>query len=238
MNLIEAKQIHKSFRGREVIKGIDMHIRRGEILAMIGPNGAGKSTTLSMLLGILHPDAGEIQRWRSDYKARIGVQLQSTPFFEGYTAEENLALFAAFYHVTLSKEQTIQKLIDCDLYDARKTPAVRLSGGQQKRLAIAITTVHNPELIVLDEPAAGLDPLARHDIRFMIRRLASQNVTVVFSLHDMEEVAKIADRVILIHQGGIVAEGKPDELLTQYQTNNLEDVYIQLTASENRRNKI
>ncbi len=236
MNLIEAKQIHKSFRGLEVIKGIDLQIRRGEILAIIGPNGAGKSTTLSMLLGILKPDAGEIHRWRTDYKAHIGAQLQSTPFFEGYTAEENLTLFAAFYHVKLTKEHIYQKLRDCDLFDVRKTPAVRLSGGQQKQLAIAITTVHNPELIVLDEPAAGLDPLARHDIRDMIRRLASQNVTVVFSSHDMEEVAKTADRVILINKGTIVAEGKPDDLLFKCQTESLEDVYIQLTASENRRN--
>ena len=238
MNLIEAKQIHKSFRGRDVIKGIDMQIRRGEVLAIIGPNGAGKSTALSMMLGIIQPDAGEIQRWRTDYKAHIGAQLQSTPFFEGYSAEENLALFAAFYHVKLSKEHIHQKLKDCDLFDARRTPAVRLSGGQQKQLAIAITTVHNPELIVLDEPAAGLDPVARHDIRSMIRRLASRNVTVVFSSHDMEEVSKIADRVILIHQGCIVTEGQPSELLSMYRTDNLEDVYIQIFANENRRSRI
>lgn len=238
MNLIEAKQIYKSFRSREVIKGIDLQIRRGEILAVIGPNGAGKSTTLSMLLGIMQPDAGEIHRWRADYKAHIGVQLQSTPFFEGYTVEENLLLFSAFYHVKLSKDKIAQTLIDCDLFDVRRTPAVRLSGGQQKRLAIAITTVHNPELIVLDEPTAGLDPVARHDIRGMIRRLNSQNVTVVFSSHDMEEVAKTADRVILVHEGVIVTEGKPNELLSKYQTETLEDVYIQLTANENRRNII
>ncbi len=235
MNLIEAKQIQKSFRTREVIKGIDLQIRRGEILAIIGPNGAGKSTTLSMLLGIMQPDAGEIHRWRADYKAHIGVQLQSTPFFEGYTAEENLLLFAAFYHVKLSKDKIAQTLKDCDLFDVRRTPAVRLSGGQQKRLAIAITTVHNPELIVLDEPTAGLDPVVRHDIRGMIRSLTSQNVTVVFSSHDMEEVAKTADRVILVHQGVIVTEGNPNELLLKHQTETLEDVYIQLTANENGR---
>lgn len=95
MLLMKATGIRKQFHNREVVRGIDVEIRQGEILALIGTNGAGKSTTLAMLLGILPPDAGTITRWRDDYKAHIGVQLQSTPFFEGYTAEENLRLFAA-----------------------------------------------------------------------------------------------------------------------------------------------
>ncbi|WP_342436482.1 ABC transporter ATP-binding protein [Paenibacillus sp. FSL L8-0436] len=229
MNLIEAKGIHKQFRNREVVKGIDLEIREGEILALIGTNGAGKSTTLAMLLGILQPDSGEITRWRDDYRAHIGVQLQSTPFFEGYTAEENLALFAALYHVKLSKAQIRNKLEECNLADAGKTPAARLSGGQQKRLAIAVTAIHNPDLIVLDEPAAGLDPRARQEIRRMIERLAGNNVTVLFSSHDMEEVSRIADRLILMDNGQIVAEGQPEDLLQQYHAEKLEDLYLQLT---------
>ncbi|WP_379140932.1 ABC transporter ATP-binding protein [Paenibacillus sp. sgz500992] len=229
MNLIEAKGIHKQFRNREVVKGIDLEIRQGEVLALIGTNGAGKSTTLAMLLGILQPDSGEITRWRDDYRAHIGVQLQSTPFFEGYTAEENLALFAALYHVKLSKAQIRNKLEECNLADAGKTPAARLSGGQQKRLAIAVTAIHNPDLIVLDEPAAGLDPRARQEIRRMIERLAGNKVTVLFSSHDMEEVSRIADRLILMDNGQIIAEGQPEDLLQQYHAEKLEDLYLQLT---------
>ncbi|MEK5238820.1 ABC transporter ATP-binding protein [Paenibacillus sp. FSL L8-0470] len=229
MNLIEAKGIHKQFHNREVVKGIDLEIRQGEVLALIGTNGAGKSTTLAMLLGILQPDSGEITRWRDDYRAHIGVQLQSTPFFEGYTAEENLALFAALYHVKLSKAQIRNKLEECNLADAGKTPAARLSGGQQKRLAIAVTAIHNPDLIVLDEPAAGLDPRARQEIRRMIERLAGNKVTVLFSSHDMEEVSRIADRLILMDNGQIVAEGQPEDLLQQYHAEKLEDLYLQLT---------
>ncbi|WP_438491537.1 ABC transporter ATP-binding protein [Paenibacillus sp. IHBB 3054] len=229
MNLIEAKGIHKQFRNREVVKGIDLEIRQGEVLALIGTNGAGKSTTLAMLLGILQPDSGEITRWRDDYRAHLGVQLQSTPFFEGYTAEENLALFAALYHVKLSKAQIRNKLEECNLADAGKTPAARLSGGQQKRLAIAVTAIHNPDLIVLDEPAAGLDPRARQEIRRMIERLAGNKVTVLFSSHDMEEVSRIADRLILMDNGQIIAEGQPEDLLQQYHAEKLEDLYLQLT---------
>ncbi len=231
MNLMEAKDIRKQFHNREVVKGIDLEIRQGEILALIGTNGAGKSTTLAMLLGILPPDAGTITRWREDYKAHIGVQLQSTPFFEGYSTEENLRIFAALYNVRMDKEQIQTKLEECNLQEARKTLASRLSGGQQKRLAIAVTTLHNPDFIILDEPAAGLDPRARHEVRAMIERLAENNVTVLFSSHDMEEVSRMADRVILMHEGLIVVQGEPESLLQQYHAENLESLYLELTDS-------
>ncbi|BAK97939.1 ABC transporter ATP-binding protein [Oscillibacter valericigenes Sjm18-20] len=229
MQLIEAKGIRKRFHSREVVKGIDLEIRQGEILALIGTNGAGKSTTLAMLLGIFPPDAGTITRWRDDYKAHIGVQLQSTPFFEGYTAEENLRLFAALYNVKMDQGQIQQKLEECKLQGAGKTLASRLSGGQQKRLAIAVTTLHHPDFIILDEPAAGLDPCARHEIRTMIVRLAKNGATVLFSSHDMEEVSRIADRIILMHEGRIAAQGEPKSLLKQYHAENLESVYLELT---------
>lgn len=231
MNLIEAKEIRKQFHNREVVKGINLEIRQGEILALIGTNGAGKSTTLAMLLGILPPDAGTITRWREDYKAHIGIQLQSTPFFEGYSTEENLRIFAALYNVRMGKEQIQAKLEECNLQEARKTLASRLSGGQQKRLAISVTTLHNPDLIILDEPAAGLDPRARHEVRAMIERLAENNVTVLFSSHDMEEVSRIAGRIILMHEGLIVAQGEPESLLQQYHAENLESLYLELTDS-------
>lgn len=229
MLFMEAKDLRKQFHNREVVKGIDLEIRQGEILALIGTNGAGKSTTLAMLLGILSPDTGTITRWREDYKAHIGVQLQSTPFFEGYSTEENLQLFAALYHLRMDKEQLRNKLEECNLYKERKTLASRLSGGQQKRLAIAVTTLHNPDFIILDEPAAGLDPRARHEIRAMMKRLAENQVTILFSSHDMEEVSRIADRIILMHEGLIVAQGEPERLLSQYQAENLESLYLDLT---------
>lgn len=228
MMLMKAKGIRKQFHNREVVKGIDVEIQQGEILALIGTNGAGKSTALAMILGILPPDTGTITRWREDYKAHIGVQLQSTPFFEGYTAEENLRFFATLYNLKMDKEQIRKKLEECNLQEARRTLASRLSGGQQKRLAIAVTTLHNPDLIVLDEPAAGLDPRARHEIRDMIVKLAKAGVTVLFSSHDMEEVSHIADRIILMHDGQIAAQGQPESLLQQYHAENLESLYLEL----------
>lgn len=229
-HLIEARGLIKRFHGREVVKGLNMEIRENEVLALIGENGAGKSTTLLMLLGILAPDDGVIERWREDYRAHVGVQLQATPFFEGYSAEENLALFAALYKVRFTKQEIAKKLEQCGLQDARKTPAARLSLGQQKRLAIAVTTVHSPKLVVLDEPCSGLDPRARQEVRAMIRALAQNGVTVIFSSHDMEEVSRTASRIILLHEGGVAAQGSPDELLAAHGAQSLEDVYMKLTA--------
>lgn len=228
-NLIEAKGLTKRFNGREVVKGVDIEIHKGEVLALIGTNGAGKSTTMSMLLGILKPDEGSIVRWREDYRSHMGVQLQSTPFFEGYTAEENLELFASLYNVKLSKAQILKELEKSGLAEARKTQAIRMSIGQQKRLAIAVTNIHHPELIVLDEPTAGLDPRARHEIREMILQLSKENVTVLFSSHDMEEVKRTANRLILLHKGEIVAQGNPTDLLREHQTEDLETLYLKLT---------
>jgi len=229
MNLISAKGLVKNFHGRSVIKGIDFEIEQGEILALIGPNGVGKSTAIAMILGILKPDEGSVDYWRPDYRGFVGAQLQSTPFFEGYSAEENLKLFAALYHTKLSRDQIHAKLESCHLSDAGKTPANKLSLGQQKRLAIGVTTVHHPELVVLDEPTVGLDPRARYEIRSMIQTMAENNQTVLFSSHDMDEVEQIADRLIFMNDGRIVDEGKPDSLLEKHQVTNLEALYLKLT---------
>ena len=232
MELIRATKISKQFGGRKVVNELSMDIRQGEILAMIGANGAGKSTTLAMLLGIETPDEGEVVRWRQDYRAHVGVQLQATPFFEGYTAEENLRLFAALYRTPLGPQQIADTLQRCGLGQAGTTRAARLSGGQQKRLAIAVTTIHQPDLIVLDEPAAGLDPRARHEVRTMIKQLAKAGTAVLFTSHDMEEVARIADRMVVLHGGHIAAQGAPAELLAQSGCATLDEFYFELTDKE------
>ena len=231
MNLISAKGLVKGFKKRSVIHGIDFEIRKGEVLALVGPNGVGKSTTIAMVLGILQPDEGHIEYWRPDYRRFVGAQLQSTPFFEGYTAEENLKLFAALYQTKLNQEQIREKLESCHLTEAGKIPAIKLSIGQQKRLAIAVTNVHRPELAVLDEPTAGLDPRARYEIKEMIRTMTKNNQTVLFSSHDMEEVEQLADRLIFMNEGIIVDEGKPDDLIEKYQVKNLEELYLELTRT-------
>lgn len=231
MNLfIEAKQLVKTYGHKQAVSGLSMEIRRGEVLAVIGPNGAGKSTTLDLLLGLRRPDEGTVNYWCAEPRRHIGVQLQSTPFFAGFTARENMEMFAAFYGERLSRARTDELLARCGLGDAGKTPAERLSGGQQKRLAIAVAMVHDPQLLFLDEPTAALDPRARREVRDLIFSLAEAGTSVLFTSHDMEEVHKLAGRIVMICGGSVVAEGTPSSLLQQYRANDLEELYIRLTG--------
>ena len=230
--LLEAHNLVKRYGNRVVVKDINLIVSPGEVVALIGPNGAGKSTTLEMVLGLRMPDSGEVVFWRKDPLRQIGVQLQSTPFFRGLTVAENLTLFANFYGVQLSRQQVSDLLARSGLTEVARTEASRLSGGQQKRLAIALTLSHHPRLIFLDEPTAALDPQARHEIRELIRSLATAGTTIVFTSHDMEEVGKLADRVVLVVEGRVRAEGNPADLLAEYNVGSLEELYLKITNEE------
>ncbi|CAM3002869.1 ABC transporter ATP-binding protein [Paenibacillus sediminis] len=230
--LVQANRLSKMYGSRTVVNHVDIQVKASEIVAIIGPNGAGKSTLIDMILGLRRPDEGQIEFWRKDYLSYVGVQLQATPFFPGLSAYENLRLFAALYKKKLDRQRGLELLRLCGLEDAANTEASKLSGGQQKRLAIAIATVHEPELVFLDEPTAALDPRARREIHEVIDRLASSGKSVVFTSHDMEEVHKLADKVIMIDKGRIIAEGTPVQLCEQYGVDHLEELYLNLTAKE------
>lgn len=230
---IQAVGIQKSYYNKTVVHGINLDIRQHDILAVIGPNGAGKSTMLEMLIGLRKADSGEIYYWDRTFKEKMGVQLQAVPFFPNLSTFENLKLFAAFYKKKLSNDQITNVLNICGLNDAQKTDASKLSGGQQKRLAIAIACIHDPQLIFLDEPSAALDPRARQEIHALIKEMHQNGKTVVFTSHDMGEVDKLATRVILINKGEIIAEGEPRQLCLEQGVTNLEELYLTLTKEEN-----
>jgi ABC-2 type transport system ATP-binding protein len=230
--LLQAEQLSKNYGSRTVVNQIRLQVHEGEILAVIGPNGAGKSTTIEMLLGLRHPDQGNVTYWRQDYLSHIGVQLQATPFFPSLSCIENLRLFAAFYKTKLDLEKGRSLLRLCGLQEAADIEASRLSGGQQKRLAIAIATVHDPQIVFLDEPTTALDPRSRLEIHTVIRKLAEAGTAVVFTSHDMEEVQKLADRVTMINSGSIIAEGVPEELCERYNVSQMNELYLKLTSKE------
>ena len=230
--LIEAEGLVKRYGTRTVVQQVDLAVEPGEILAVIGPNGAGKTTTLEMIIGVRRPDGGRVTYRLADPRRETGVQLQATPFFPRLTCAENLQLFASFYGIRLSPAQVTELLAGCGLADVARTEAARLSGGQQKRLAIALALVHGPKVVFLDEPTAALDPRARREIRDLIRRLAAGGTAVVFTSHDMEEVGKLAHRVVFIVDGRVRAAGTPAELLGRYGTASLEDLYLSLTAEQ------
>ncbi|MDX8364141.1 ABC transporter ATP-binding protein [Cytobacillus sp. IB215665] len=227
--LIRVNELSKLYNERSVVNNVSFDVKDHEVLAIIGPNGAGKSTTLEMVLGLRKPSEGMIQFWREDYKSGIGVQLQVTSFFPGLSALENLRLFAAFYKKSLHREEATQLLKQCGLEEVANVDALKLSGGQQKRLSIAISLVHNPVVVFLDEPTAALDPQARRDIHEIVRQLKDKGTSVVITTHDMDEVMKVANRVLLMKEGVIIEAGSPEELCNKYGYASLEEVYLHVT---------
>lgn len=230
--LFKANKLIKRYKNRTVVNGIDLVVYEDEILAIIGPNGAGKTTTIEMILGIREPDSGKISFWCKEYKKFIGAQLQAAPFFPGITVKDNIYLFSCLYGLKLSKNKVKDVLEKFSLVDVEKTNASKISVGQQKRLAIAITTLHKPKLIILDEPTASLDPRGRHEIRQLITNLNQSNTAIMFTSHEMEEVYKIAHRVVMISNGKVLADGTPYQLCKDFKVQNLDDLYFKLTIKE------
>jgi len=222
---IHLKDAELSYGSKKVLDRLNLEIREGEVLAIIGPNGAGKSTLIDVILGLKKLDRGTVVRSLDDLKGAIGVQFQTPTFFPGLGAYDNVKLFAAVNGKAASREEIEEVLEQCHLQDAARTDAYRLSGGQQKRLAIAIALIHRPRLLILDEPTAALDPSARSEIKSMIASLAESGISVVFTSHDMSEVKRLADRIAFIMNGRVRAEGMLDELLASHGTDDLDELY-------------
>ncbi|WIH81077.1 ABC transporter ATP-binding protein [Brachyspira pilosicoli] len=225
--LISAKNIEKKFNKNIILKDISLDINKGEVIALVGPNGSGKTTLINILLGILKADKGELKINIEDYKKHIGLQLQSTPFFEGYNVKDNILMFSALYDIKMSDEEIESILNKYNLNP--KTPAIKLSGGEQKKLAIMIATMQNPDLLIFDEPTASLDPRERYNIKNMILELAKNNKTILFTSHDLEEVEDIASKIVFLYKGEILEKGSKEELLKKYNFDSLEKVYLHIT---------
>ena len=232
IQLLEARGLRKRYGERVAVAAVDLTIAACEVLALIGPNGAGKSTTIEMLVGLRHPDAGEIRYALERPRANTGVQLQSAPLFPGLSAADNLRLFAAFYGRALSDADLAALLARAGLATVAKIEAARLSGGQQKRLSIAAALVHDPALIFLDEPTAALDPRAQAEVRAMIASLATTGTAVLLTSHDMAEVTKLANRVAVLIDGRVAAEGTPAALCRAADVPDLDALYLRLTEAE------
>lgn len=225
--LISAKNIEKKFNKNIILKDVSLDINKGEVIALVGPNGSGKTTLINILLGILKADSGELKINIEDYKKHIGLQLQSTPFFEGYNVKDNILMFSALYDIKMSDEEIESILNKYNLNP--KTPAIKLSGGEQKKLAIMIATMQNPDLLIFDEPTSSLDPRERYNIKNMILELAKNNKTILFTSHDLEEVEDIASKIVFLYKGEILEKGSKEELLKKYNFDSLEKVYLHIT---------
>lgn len=215
---IQVQNLHKSYGDVEAVRGIDLQVSTGEVFALLGPNGAGKTTTIEILEGYLQRSDGEVQvlghdpaRKETVLRERIGIVLQSTGVQPFLNVEETIELFRGYYPHPMPLEDVLQAT---GLEAQRKTRVKKLSGGQQRRLDVAIGLSGDPDLLFLDEPTTGFDPSARRDAWGMIRTLRDLGKTVVLTTHYMDEAQNLADRVAIMVQGKIVAEGTPDELLS------------------------
>ena len=213
---IEVRGLHKSYGQVEAVRGIDLFVSKGEVFALLGPNGAGKTTMVEILEGHRDRSAGDVSvlgydPGRNDQalKRRIGIVLQSTSVEPYLSVEETINLFRGYYPHPLPLEQILEVI---GLREQRHTRVKRLSGGQQRRLDVAIGLAGDPELLFLDEPTTGFDPSARRGAWEMIRNLQSLGKTILLTTHYMDEAEHLADRAAIMVDGEIVAEGTPGEL--------------------------
>ena len=225
MAAIEVHALTKSYGTVQALRGVDLTIESsGQIIGLLGPNGAGKTTLVEILEGLRIPSSGSVSvlgldpsRAPGELRARLGVQLQSTAFMNELTVIETLRLYAALYpKIRLKADTTHRSILDrVDLVDKGKALVRTLSGGQRQRLALAMAMLHDPDLYILDEPTSGLDPIARRQIHDILSGLKQDGKTILLSSHYLDEIEAMADRVIILSAGLIVADGTPLQLLAR-----------------------
>jgi ABC-2 type transport system ATP-binding protein len=244
-NVIEVKNVWKSFKSVQAVKGIDLKIPKGQFVGLLGPNGAGKTTLVEMIEGIQKPDKGEItimgKGWRGhedELRNIIGLSLQETRFIDKLRVTETLRLFASFFNLG---EERINEIIDIvGLEEKRKSYIVNLSGGQRQRLAIGIALINKPAILLLDEPTTGLDPNARREIWDILISLKEKSQTsMILTTHYMEEAENLCDYIVIMDNGVILREGTLQQLLESVTTvpkppevprNTLDDLFVSLTG--------
>jgi ABC-2 type transport system ATP-binding protein len=214
--VISVRGLRKAYGDVEAVRGLDLEVAPGELLAFLGPNGAGKTTTVEILEGFRDRSAGEVRvlgedpaRASAAWRARIGVVLQESEPPGLLTVREALRLFAGYFPRPRDVEETIGQVGLGAQADQR---AARLSGGQKRRLDVAMALIGDPELLFLDEPTTGFDPAARREAWEVIARLREQGTTVFLTTHYMDEAQRLADRVAIVKDGRVVAEGTPEAL--------------------------
>jgi ABC-2 type transport system ATP-binding protein len=214
--VVTIRGLRKRYGDREAVRGIDLEIRRGEIFAFLGPNGAGKTTTVEILEGFRQASAGELEVLGHDpwgapasWRARIGIVLQESEAEPGVTVRECLELYAGYYPAPRDVAETLALV---ELTGQAGQRATALSGGQRRRLDVALALIGDPELIFLDEPTTGFDPAARRAAWEVIGGLRELGKTIFLTTHYMEEAERLADRIAVIAAGQIVAEGTPQTL--------------------------
>jgi len=215
---ISLENIRKSLGGREILKGISFTVETGDIFGYLGPNGAGKTTTIRILLGLFRADSGKLDIMGQDInlsetRRKIGFALDPDGLYDNMTAEENLEYYSKIYGILKARERINELLNLVDLGDSTKDRVGTFSKGMRQRLAIARAMVHNPEILIFDEPTAGVDPSGQIEVRqIMLNVVRGENKTIFLSSHNLDEVQRICNRIALIDRGEIKLYGELESL--------------------------
>jgi ABC-2 type transport system ATP-binding protein len=233
-SVIEVKEVWKSFKIVQAVRGISLSIPKGQFVAILGPNGAGKTTLVEMIEGIQKPDKGDITIMGKHWKGNedelhkiIGLSLQETRFIDKLRVTETLQLFASFFDMGMKRVDEIIDLVG--LEEKKRSYVVNLSGGQRQRLALGIALINTPAILLLDEPTTGLDPNARREVWEILHKLKNgSDTSMILTTHYMEEAEKLCDYIIIMDNGVILREGTLSQLLEGHRT--LDDLFVSLTG--------
>lgn len=238
-NSIRVCKVNKSYKKQHVLKDISFEVKNGEIFGLLGPSGAGKTTLIRLMMGMESLDSGSIEIMENIVPnikiiEKIGYTAQADALYTDLTCEENMKFYCQLYKVPkkIWKERINECLSVVNLQDDGKKIVSKFSGGMKRRLSLAISLIHKPTLLILDEPTVGMDPLLRKQIWAQFEKLRETGVTIVITTHVMDEATK-CDRVAMIREGSCISVGKPDVLIKETNCKDLEEVFLKLGGEIN-----
>lgn len=224
-NGLVAEHLSKSYKKRPVLRDVSLHVQRGEAVALLGPNGAGKTTSFYIITGLIQPDGGDVKLDGHEIttlpmyrRARLGIGYlpQEASIFRGLSVEDNIkGIIQTQTDLNMEDQEALleELLVEFSVSHLRRTTAIALSGGERRRVEIARALASRPHFILLDEPLAGIDPIAVNDIRMLISQLRNRNIGVLITDHNVRDTLGIVDRAYILHDGKVLTEGTPDEIV-------------------------
>lgn len=242
--MLEVRDLYKNFGHIRAVQGVSFSVKKGEVLGFLGPNGAGKTTTMRMVTGFIPPSSGtalicghDITENPVEAKTQIGYLPENAPAYDSMTVEHFLRFVAKIRGFTGSElqERIMSAIEKCHLEKVVNQSINTLSKGYRQRTCFAQAILHDPPVLIMDEPTDGLDPNQKHTVRDMIKKMSSEK-SIIISTHILEEVDAVCTRAIIINNGQIVANGTPDELKAQSKTGRLDDVFRKLTSTREESN--
>ncbi len=239
--MIETQQLTKRFKDFVAVHNLSFQAKEGEVFGLLGPNGAGKTTTLRMLSTVVNPSSGtatvngyDVRTHKDQVRRQLGILVETAGLYAHSTTREHLRYIGNLHDMDgPALEQRIDYLIDIlDMHDFAERRAKGFSRGMVRKVVLAMSLIHDPPNIILDEPTQGLDVVSTRAVREIIRRFRAEGRCVILSTHHMDEVQRLCDRIAIIHRGEIMAEGRPDEMIEQYRVDSLETAFVKVIGRD------